>query len=261
MSKTASGLVAYCRAQLGLPYWWGTFGNTASAALYAAKKKQYPTEYTASDFASQYGKRVHDCVGLVKGYRWSETPTSAPQYTASQDVNVGGLYKQCGDHKGPIASMPDQPGVCVFMANMSHVGVYIGGGEVIEARGHAYGVVKTKLAGRGWGYWGKPAWLTYDTETTGAETTPSVSSADSSLGEGAKKEETVMVSAKVLKYGSSGSAVKKLQILLNGLGYNCGTVDGSFGAKTSRAVADYQSANALTVDSVVGAVTWGKLIG
>ena len=70
-----------------------------------------------------------------------------------------------------------------------------------------------------------------------------------------------MVSAKVLKYGSSGSAVKKLQILLNGLGYNCGTVDGSFGAKTSRAVADYQKDNGLTVDSVVGAITWGKLIG
>ena len=28
MSKTAKGLVEYARAQLGRPYWWGTFGQT-----------------------------------------------------------------------------------------------------------------------------------------------------------------------------------------------------------------------------------------
>lgn len=164
MAKTASGLVAYAKAQLGLPYWYGTFGNTASSSLYQQKKEQYPKYYTASDFSSQYGKRVHDCVGLIKGYRWSETPTSAPKYNASQDVAVGGLYNQCSK-RGSISSMPDQPGICVFKSDMSHVGVYIGGGYVIEARGHAYGVVKTKLAGRNWGKWGKPDWIDYDTES------------------------------------------------------------------------------------------------
>lgn len=162
MAKTASGLVAYCKAQLGLPYWYGTFGNTASEDLYNYKRQQYPAYYTATDFISQYGKRVHDCVGLVKGYRWSDTPTSAPKYNASQDVAVGGLFRQCSE-TGSISTMPDQPGVCVFMSDMSHVGVYVGGGYVIEARGHAYGVVKTKLTERSWGKWGKLSWLTYDT--------------------------------------------------------------------------------------------------
>ena len=247
MSKTASGLVAYCKAQLGLPYWWGTFGNIASASLLAYKRKQYPSYYTAADFASQFGKRVHDCVGLIKGYRWSDTPTSAPQYVAPQDVAVGGLYNQCAP-KGGIASMPDQPGVCVFMAGMSHVGVYIGNGEVIEARGHAYGVVRTQLTARGWRYWGKPSWLAYD--TAAAEET----------GNTSPKEVYVMVKAKQLKYGASGTPVKKLQILLNGLGYNCGDVDGAFGSKTSRAVADFQRDNGLSVDSVVGPNTWAALI-
>ena len=32
MTKTNAGLVEYCRAQLGLPYWYGTFGQTASAS-------------------------------------------------------------------------------------------------------------------------------------------------------------------------------------------------------------------------------------
>ena len=73
-------------------------------------------------------------------------------------------------------------------------------------------------------------------------------------------EEYCNVTAKVLKYGSSGSAVKKLQILLNGLGYIAGSVDGKFGSKTSRAVSDYQKDNGLTVDGVVGNATWNKLI-
>ena len=49
--KTASGLIAYCQAQLGRPYWMGTFGNTASATLYQSNKKRLPQYYAASDFA------------------------------------------------------------------------------------------------------------------------------------------------------------------------------------------------------------------
>lgn len=76
-----------------------------------------------------------------------------------------------------------------------------------------------------------------------------------------EEETTVNVTAQVLKNGSKGSAVKKLQILLNGLGYNCGTVDGDFGTKTLYAVRLYQGHNGLDVDGIVGAATWGKLIG
>jgi len=71
---------------------------------------------------------------------------------------------------------------------------------------------------------------------------------------------TVTVAAYLLKYGSKGSAVNKLQILLNGLGYSVGTVDGEFGAKTKAAVVKFQKANGLTADGEVGAKTWGKLI-
>ena len=71
---------------------------------------------------------------------------------------------------------------------------------------------------------------------------------------------TIMVSAKQLQKGSKGTAVKKLQILLNGLGYSCGTVDSDFGAKTLAAVKAYQKACGLTADGIVGAKTWGKLI-
>lgn len=162
MSKTNIGLVEYAKAQLGNPYWYGTYGATASESLYKAKKKQYPQYYTATDFPSQYGKRVHDCVGLIKGYWWSETPTSAPKYNKNQDTSANGLRKACIE-QGDISTIPEIPGVCVFYDG--HVGVYIGNGEVIEARGHAYGVVKTKLKGRGWKYWGKIPNIEYITDT------------------------------------------------------------------------------------------------
>lgn len=160
--KTNKGLVEYAKAQLGLPYWYGTFGQTSTADLYAYKRKQYPVYYKSwDDFPTQYGKRVHDCVGLIKGYLWSDTPTATPKYNSSQDVSANGMLSKCTE-KGTISTMPDVPGVLVFMSG--HVGIYIGNGEVIEARGHEYGVVKTKLKSRPWVNWGKCPWLTYQEE-------------------------------------------------------------------------------------------------
>lgn len=75
-----------------------------------------------------------------------------------------------------------------------------------------------------------------------------------------KGSDTVSVNLKVLRNGSSGSSVKSLQILLNGLGHNCGTADGKFGAKTLTAVKAFQKKNGLTQDGVVGANTWSALL-
>ena len=59
-----------------------------------------------------------------------------------------------------------------------------------------------------------------------------------------------------LKYGSSGDDVKKLQ---EALGFTGADVDGQFGKKTQQAVIDYQKANGLSVDGIVGDKTWTKL--
>lgn len=159
MTKTNKGLVNYAKAQLGLPYWYGCFGQYSTKALYYSKRKQYPSQYTWSCPESQLNKKVHDCVGLIKGYLWSETPTSKPKYNSKQDVSANGMYEFGCDKKGKISSMPDVAGVLVFMDG--HVGVYIGNGYVIEARGHKYGVVKTKLSERGWRRWGMCKWIDY----------------------------------------------------------------------------------------------------
>jgi len=62
-----------------------------------------------------------------------------------------------------------------------------------------------------------------------------------------------------LKQGASGADVTALQQALTNLGYDTGGVDGSFGAHTLSAVKQFQAAQGLTADGVVGPNTWAAL--
>ena len=73
-------------------------------------------------------------------------------------------------------------------------------------------------------------------------------------------ETTTVVGRPMVSYGSRGDAARKLQELLNALGYDCGSVDGIFGSKTKAAVLAFQKANGLGADGIVGPLTWGKLV-
>lgn len=61
-------------------------------------------------------------------------------------------------------------------------------------------------------------------------------------------------------FGSTGSAVSKLQTILNEHGYGL-AVDGIFGEKTRAAVRDYQKWYNLKLDGIAGPETWGSLLG
>jgi N-acetylmuramoyl-L-alanine amidase len=63
----------------------------------------------------------------------------------------------------------------------------------------------------------------------------------------------------LLKLGSTGQAVKDLQTKLNKLGFNSGTVDGIFGAKTQHAVCEFQKSVGLATDGIVGVKTSSAL--
>lgn len=269
MSKTNTGLVEYAKAQLGHPYWFGTFGQTATESLYKSKKKQYPNYYTAKDFQSQYGQRVHDCIGLIKGYLWSDTPTSSPKYRVAQDVSADGMLARC-EEKGNISSIPELPGVLVF--SPQHVGVYIGNGYVIEARGHAYGVVKTKLSSRGWKSWGKCPWIEYIEENQPKKETSKenlvlafqkAAKADGfkfekygTDGKFGRETEEVMKKCVVKKRSTYKykNATKLVQRLL------CITVDGKAGPNTDAAIRSFQKNNGLKVDGAIGICGWKKLL-
>ena len=261
MSKTNIGLVEYAKAQLGKPYWYGTFGQTATEILYAQKKRQYPNYYTTNDYPSQYGQRVHDCIGLIKGYMWSDTSTSAPKYRASQDASADGMLALCRE-KGNISTIPELPGVLVF--SPQHVGVYIGGGYVIEARGHKYGVVKTKLSERGWKSWGKCPFIEYEqTEENLVLSFQQAAIADGYRlpkygADGCYGTETQgAISKCVVKQRSTYEYKNCTKLVQRLLGL---TQDGLCGKLTDAAIRKFQSDNGLEIDGSVGPLTWAKLL-
>lgn len=266
MNKTNVGLVEYAKAQLGKPYWYGTFGQISTEPLYATKKRQYPKYYTAQDFSSQYGQRVHDCIGLIKGYLWSDTPESSPKYRASQDASADGMLALCWE-KGNISTIPEIPGVLVF--SPQHVGVYIGNGYVIEARGHAYGVVKTKLSSRPWTSWGKCPWIEYQEVKEIKKDNLVLEFQQAAIKDGfafpkygadglyGSETKTVMQKCVVKKrlvyqYKNATKLVQKLLGLEQ---------DGLCGPRTDLAIKKFQAENNLQVDGAVGVQTWCKLLG
>lgn len=244
MEKTARGLVEYAKAQLGRPYWYGTYGQAASKPLYNYLKGAYPGKYTW-DYASEVTK-VHDCCGLIKGYLWCDSPEdNTPAYCEQQDISANMMrdISVCDE----IGTIPEIPGVLVFYNG--HVGVYIGSGEVIEARGHKYGVVKTKLKDRPWKWWGYCPFISY-----GAP-------------EQEELVEIVTVALPVLQKGDKSDCVKAMQNLLLGAGYEMKSgktiygADGSYGGATRRAVEAFQKGKGLDVTGVCDAATWAKLLG
>ncbi len=68
-----------------------------------------------------------------------------------------------------------------------------------------------------------------------------------------------VVCAAVIRQGSSGATVKKIQQKLKNWGYYKGSVDGVYGAKTTAAVKYFQRKNGLTADGIVGAKTLAAL--
>lgn len=159
---TNGELVKYAEAMLGHQYWYGCFGQKATKELLEAKKKQYPKYYDPSSYKVDWtcnGEKVFDCVGLIKGAIWCNgDPNAIPKYNASQDVNANGMFNKATE-KGSIDTIPEIPGICVRYNG--HVGVYIGRGYVIEARGHNFGVVKTELKNRNWTDWYKCPYINY----------------------------------------------------------------------------------------------------
>jgi len=168
MPKTPSGLTAHARAQLGQLYWYGTFGQRPTLDLLDQKRKQYPNMMTQAryDYAKKNHvnrvKRVFDCAGLIKSYWMMDHPDANPKYLVAYDKSAAGLKDSC-PVKGKIATIPEEPGLLVFIGT-SHVGLYLGNGKVMEARGFDHGVVETRLRDRPWDSWGRLGWLENEKE-------------------------------------------------------------------------------------------------
>lgn len=161
MIKTNLGLVEHCHMALneGFGYVWGCFGQVLTPALLIQKLKQYPSgvgNYETFIRQNWLNKRSVDCIGLIKSYLWWNNGNV--KYNPSQDKNADGMFA-IAKEKGPINTIPEIPGVLVW--RKGHIGVYIGNGEVIEARGTKYGVKKYKLKDRTFTHWLECPYINY----------------------------------------------------------------------------------------------------
>ena len=100
-----------------------------------------------------------------QGYGWLNPDTLTIDYNTNgmPDYNADRMYasaKENGTEYGGMDTMPDIVGLGLW--KQGHWGVYVGNGYAIEAMGTQYGVVRTKVEGRGWQGWCKIPYIQYD---------------------------------------------------------------------------------------------------
>lgn len=151
----ADALVRYAVNAVGGGYCWGADGQVCSPAVRQELANRTSNTETRNNLlglcAKWDGKKIWDCSGLFRG-AWR----TLLKYRSG---GATGIYNKWCFMTGTINTLPDEPGIAVFRGtpnNMEHVGLYIGGGEVIDARGSAKGVVRGTLESYGrWTHWGR----------------------------------------------------------------------------------------------------------
>lgn len=96
------------------------------------------------------------------------------------------------------------------------------------------------------------SWSNSTLNRTVASAAPNSTSGETSGASGKSRNQ-------LLQLGSQGQPVSSLQSQLRQLGYYAGSIDGVYGQQTRSAVAQFQRANDLQADGVVGAATWTAL--
>lgn len=258
--KTGEGLALFAEkaAIAKTPYIYATFGQILTERKLSEVRRLYPERMSEKRY--QYardhyvGKRTNDCYGLVKRYKWSggdaENPSldDTPIYNGKEDVNANTAYQKA-TVKGPIKSIPEVRGLIVWKSG--HVGVYLGGGRVAEARGFDYGTVITKLSDRPWTNWFQEVGISYDQQPTPAP------------GGGFD------VKVKTLKRNADGSAMVDPNVLVFQSMMNTLKIrdddgrelveDSHYGKRSEQACKRFQKLRGLTVDGKCGPATWDKI--
>ena len=231
-------------------YIWGTDGDMWTEAR--QKQLEQTTDKDREQgrlYGSKWiGHRVADCSGL---FSWAFKQLGGYMYHGSDT-----MYRKYCTAKGELkkGQRTDgaalKPGTAVFVWNgkkYSHVGLYVGGGVVIEAMGTKNGVTTTKVTAAKWTHWGELKGVDY-------------------AGSAAQEPDTGFPAESAwrptIRKGNKGAVVKELQEMLDRLGYSLGIcgVDGDYGTATDAAVRSFQREHPpLVVDGVCGPMTWDAL--
>lgn len=211
-------------------YIWGKSGQVWTQANQAASTRDMTVRYGSK----WIGRKVADCSGL---FVWAYKQHGEKIYHGSNTI-----FNKYTSATGSLVGEVDiLPGTAVFLVEggrRTHIGLYIGDGAVIEARGTKTGVVESDLSE--WDEWGTLAAVDYSD----------------------MEQDIVVIDAlKPLKQGDSGLTVKWLQEQLLVAGESVGEkgADGIFGRSTKAAVESFQRKNGLTVDGIVGKQTLAAL--
>lgn len=252
-SKTVSAAEVVALFRRALAEKWGyIWGGTGQ--IHTQRAQDSATRAQTIRYGQQWvGRRVADCSGLfywaykqLGGYMYHGSNTMWRKYAAAKGALQGGKRTD---------GQPLKPGTAVFLTKGSdrhHVGLYVGDGKVIEAKGTAYGVVESKITR--WNEWAELTSTAYAADSSAdVPVTPAPTENPADAGDGASP-------LLVLRNGSRGTQVKVLQYLLIDAGFDCDKVDGIIGKHTIAAVKAFQNAQGLTADGIVGAKTWAALL-
>ena len=210
-------------------YIWGKSGQ-----VWTQKDQNNTSNEQAIKYGSKWiGHQVWDCSGL---FRWAYRQLGTDCAHGSNSI----YNRYCKDKgrlrngKKHVTNEALKPGTAVFTGvegDHGHIGLYIGGGEVIEAKGTQAGVVKSKVTDSKWTFWGELSAVQYE--------------------EGGDEP------VKTLRKGDKGAEVKELQEKLLRLGYSLPRygADGDFGKETEAAVKAFQADNGLKADGIAGTKT------
>ena len=153
-------------------YVMGCFG----APMNATNKKRYCSNHTYNKAAARQAMINaasadtfgFDCVCLIKGLLWGWCGDKNKVYGGAgyavngvPDIGADSMIGVCKDVSTDFSKI--EVGEAVWCKG--HIGIYIGGGYVIEAMGTRYGVVKTALRSGSWTGWCKNPYINYVDET------------------------------------------------------------------------------------------------
>ena len=137
-TRKATGLVAFCETKLGTPYVYGAKGEILTEERLKTLKKQNPSMYSSKYLAKArkfIGQRCTDCSGLISWYTGVIRGSYNFHDTATEKVPIGAL---------------DESMIGWALWKPGHIGVYVGNGYCIEAKGIDYGTIKSRVKDTAW---------------------------------------------------------------------------------------------------------------
>jgi Putative peptidoglycan-binding domain-containing protein len=228
MSKlTGQGLAKFAKSKLGTPYVYGAkggYGKLTQAHLNSLILA-YPNVFTniyITKARKFVGKICTDCSGL-------------PAWYTGKNIGSYQLYKSASE-RHPISTIAQAP-IGAILWKSGHVGVYIGGGYCVEAKGIDYGIVESKVAKTKFTHWLLFDCIDYDMPVVSQKV------------QNPYKEPTM-----IIYQGMTGEGVKWVQWELCEAGFEI-DIDGVCGTATVTAIKGFQQSCKIVVDGKVGAVT------